>query len=203
MRFNIDREIGKKRWEDFFESFDAITATSTKIIKDFPIELWELRPGGRFGPAEQLIHVMQSERFALDFILRELDDADMKLQEPFASIVAIPDPKERHAALSALNLKGARKELRRFCADEIGFDKLKLNWIDARSNIRSGLNAFKPEAADVQIVHPLVPTLQGNCIFVCNTLFVRHHERHMGQLTEAMKQLGYGHLVPFPYGDFV
>ncbi len=203
MLFNIDREVGKERWGDFFKSFDAVTATTTKIVKAFPIEIYDLRPGGRFGPAEQLIHVIQSERFALDFILRGLDDMDMKLQEPFASIVAIEDPKERHTALSALNLKGARKELRKFLKEEDGFSNLKRSWIDARSNVRSILSAIKPEAADMHIVHPLVPTLQGNCIFMCNTLFVRHHERHMGQITEAMNQLGYAHLVPFPYGDFV
>ena len=181
--------------------FDTATETGFRIIRSVPERIWGVQPEKKFGPGEIIVHLTQSEGFALKFIVPAVTEWFMKpfvLTEPFVSLVAIPDPKLRHQKLSELNLQGARQGILKFKE----LDELRNFWVTRRQEARAMLDRIPETQYRETIDYPLVH-LSETCAKMIVILFVHHCYYHLGQLTAQMKELGYADCVPFPFGEFV
>ncbi|MBI2984024.1 MAG: hypothetical protein HYY50_00105 [Candidatus Kerfeldbacteria bacterium] len=180
---------------------DESTATAGKIVDAMPEAMWRDQPEGRFGPGEQVVHMSQSELFALQLILPAGGiGPGFVLQPPFTRIVEIPDLAERHRALSQLNLEGARRGLTRFNS----LAELQQWWQRKRDEAVQALEQI-PDVERIwwtEIQHPLVPTLRRPLIVMTAILFTAHPWYHAGQTAIEMKVRDWAAAVPFPFGEF-
>ncbi len=73
----------------FLGLFDQATTNASKIIMSVSPEEWATEPPEYFGPGEQIVHVMQSEQFALNYLLTMARGEQVVLPAAFNSILAV------------------------------------------------------------------------------------------------------------------
>ena len=172
----------------FVFQFSLVVESLERLISqvsDLPPEFWQAQPAGRFGPGEILVHLMQSGHFVSRFVREQLElDPRTPLEPYFAKAV------NNREALSALNLRGARKVCGSFTTTRDFRDWLYAELKDIEHSARS-IPEFMLEK---QVSHPLVE-MKGPCGQVLLQLLVVHLAYHLGQLTEQIKVAGY----PVPY----
>jgi hypothetical protein len=170
--------------------------SADKIIRSIPQEIAYTPMVGRFNLAQLVAHLIQSEQFALSFLLPAGGVGEpFVLPKPFEPVLALFG-EERHKALSDLNLGGAQRYLDAY--KTIG--ELHLRWSALRQRELKELSAAREELLEQEVVHPLVD-LRGSWLYMCYKLFVEHSYYHCGQITQLLKELGQGAIVPFPFGN--
>lgn len=156
-----------------------------------------------FGIAEQFVHLAQSGRFALSFLTPAVDPSQptFVLPEVFHPVLRLPSEPERRAALSKINLDGAREKAATFGRKQEDVGALYSWWEEAVSKQQRSVGMLFNFEHDSVIQHPLV-SLEKPLTGMVLKLFTEHTRYHLGQVAEALKWESFGDLVPFPFGEF-
>lgn len=176
--------------------FDVTTREVGAAVRALPQEVLCYRPAERFGPAEQVTHLIQADAFNSKWICPQMEGKQAQLLPSFAALLAIENERFRAHELRRLNLEGARAMARGFKRIE----DLAEAWELCRQKVRTRLEQVDGGWEEV-VTHPLVARFRGFAWLMCVECFCFHSYYHAGQESECIKTVRLGSKIPFIFGE--